>query len=155
MHQRKKFRLCGQKAPIVIPIFHLIEFFYFPFSAFQFCSHKCLAQILNYLNQLQQDCCIFYLLYFNNLTLLYLLYQYLIRLTYFAPYIEPRYSFAVSFSNFNQTFKITFVVGTSHGLVVMGENSCLRGHGFGSRHCILDGHVIFHIDLLIKIVLFV
>ena len=28
----------------------------------------------------------------------------------------------------------------SPGLVVMGDNSCLRGCGFESWHCILDGH---------------
>ena len=32
------------------------------------------------------------------------------------------------------------------GLVVMGDDSCLRGDGFESRHHILDGHDIFHID---------
>ena len=42
---------------------------------------------------------------------------------------------------------------TSPGLVVMGDSSCSRGHGFKSRRHILDGHDIFHIDLLKKIVL--
>ena len=36
----------------------------------------------------------------------------------------------------------------SPGLVVMGGDSCSKGHGFESRHHILDGHDIFHIDLL-------
>ena len=30
----------------------------------------------------------------------------------------------------------------SPGLVVMGDESCSRGHGFKSRRCILDGHFI-------------
>ena len=38
-------------------------------------------------------------------------------------------------------------MGGSPGLVVMGDNSCSRGHGFKSRHCILDEHDIFQIDL--------
>ena len=29
--------------------------------------------------------------------------------------------------------------GGSPGLVVMGDDSCSRGHGFESRYCILDG----------------
>ena len=29
------------------------------------------------------------------------------------------------------------------GIVVMGDDSCLRGRGFESQRCILDGHVIF------------
>ena len=42
------------------------------------------------------------------------------------------------------------VLGRSPGLVVMGDDSCLRGHGFESRHRILDGHffTFFHIYLL-------
>ena len=36
-------------------------------------------------------------------------------------------------------------MGGCHGLVVMGENSCSKGHAFESRHRILDGHDIFHI----------
>ena len=36
--------------------------------------------------------------------------------------------------------------------MVMGDDSCLKGHGFESRRCILDGHLdIFHIDLLQKL----
>ena len=31
-------------------------------------------------------------------------------------------------------------MGGSPGLVVMGDDSCLRGHGFESRRRILDGH---------------
>ena len=38
--------------------------------------------------------------------------------------------------------------GGSPGLVVMGDDSCLRGCGFESRHCILDWHDIFCINLL-------
>ena len=41
-------------------------------------------------------------------------------------------------------------LGGSPGLVVMGDDSCLRGHGFESRHRILNGHDIFYIDLLLK-----
>ena len=33
--------------------------------------------------------------------------------------------------------------------MVMGDDSCLRGCGFESLHCILDGHDIFHIDLFV------
>ena len=36
--------------------------------------------------------------------------------------------------------------GGSPGLVVMGDDSCLRGCGFKSQCCILDGY--FHICLL-------
>ena len=32
----------------------------------------------------------------------------------------------------------------------MEDESCLRGRGFESRRCILDGHDIFHIDVLKK-----
>ena len=28
----------------------------------------------------------------------------------------------------------------SPGLVVVGDNSCLKGRGFEYKHCILDGH---------------
>ena len=31
-------------------------------------------------------------------------------------------------------------MGGSPGLVVMGDDSCSKGHGFESRRCILDGH---------------
>ena len=31
-------------------------------------------------------------------------------------------------------------MGGCPGLVVMGDNSCLRGCGFESQRCILDGH---------------
>ena len=34
----------------------------------------------------------------------------------------------------------------SPGLVVMGDDSCSRGHGFKSQCRILDRHDIFHID---------
>ena len=40
------------------------------------------------------------------------------------------------------------LVGGSPGLVVMGGDSRLKGRGFESWHRILDGHDIFHIDLL-------
>ena len=36
----------------------------------------------------------------------------------------------------------------SPGLVVMGGDSCSEGHGLESRRLILDGHAIYHIDLL-------
>ena len=36
----------------------------------------------------------------------------------------------------------------SPGLVVMGGDSHFKGCGFESRRRILDGHDIFHIDLL-------
>ena len=32
-------------------------------------------------------------------------------------------------------------MGGSPGLVVIGDNSCSKGCGFESRHCILDGHL--------------
>ena len=38
--------------------------------------------------------------------------------------------------------------GGSPGLVVMGGDSHSKGSGFESRRRILDGHDIFHIDLL-------
>ena len=39
--------------------------------------------------------------------------------------------------------------GGNPGLVVMGDQSCTKGRGFESWHCILDGHLdIFHIYLL-------
>ena len=34
--------------------------------------------------------------------------------------------------------------------MIMGEDSYLRVCGFESRHCILDGHDIFHIDCYLK-----
>ena len=50
-------------------------------------------------------------------------------------------------------FKICLVIilleGWSPGVVVMGDDSCSRGCGFGSQHQILDG--LFHIDLLQKL----
>ena len=39
-------------------------------------------------------------------------------------------------------------MGGSPGLVVMGGGSRSKGRGFESRCHILDGHDIFHIDLL-------
>ena len=35
--------------------------------------------------------------------------------------------------------------------MVMGDDSCLRGCGFKSRDCILDGVDIFQMDLLQKL----
>ena len=49
------------------------------------------------------------------------------------------------------TLKKWFSVGGSPGLVVKGDESCSRGHGFESWHCILDGHDIFHVGLLWKL----
>ena len=44
----------------------------------------------------------------------------------------------------------------SHGLVVMGDNSCSKGPGFKSRRCILDGHLDIFSHLFVeKIVMFV
>ena len=41
------------------------------------------------------------------------------------------------------------ILGGSPGLVVMGDDSCSKGHGFESQRRILDGHLeFFHIDLL-------
>ena len=39
-------------------------------------------------------------------------------------------------------------MGGSPGLVVMGGDSRSKGRGFESSRQILDGHDIFHIDLL-------
>ena len=36
--------------------------------------------------------------------------------------------------------KLSNFMGGSRGLVVTGEDSCSKGHGFKSWHCILDGH---------------
>jgi len=34
----------------------------------------------------------------------------------------------------------------------MGDDSCSKGRGFESQHCILDGHLdILHIDLMYKL----
>ena len=41
-------------------------------------------------------------------------------------------------------------LGGCPGLVVMGDNSWSRGRGFESRHCILDGIEIFHIDVCLQ-----
>ena len=40
------------------------------------------------------------------------------------------------------------IMGGSPGLVVMGEDSRSEGRGFKSWRHILDGHDIFHINLL-------
>ena len=44
-------------------------------------------------------------------------------------------------------YKEKLMLGWPPGIVVMGEDSRSKGHGFESRHHILDGHDIFHIDL--------
>ena len=48
----------------------------------------------------------------------------------------------------NSTDKNYVGLGGSPGLVVMGGDSRPKGRGFESRRRILDGHDIFHIDLL-------
>ena len=35
--------------------------------------------------------------------------------------------------------------------MVMGDNSCSRGCGFKSRHCILDGDDFLHFDVVLKL----
>ena len=47
-----------------------------------------------------------------------------------------------------QAYIINALQGGSPGLVVMGGGSCSKGRGFKSWHRILDGHDIFHVDLL-------
>ena len=49
-------------------------------------------------------------------------------------------------------FKHCNCQGGSPGLVIMGDNSCLKGHGFKSQRHILDGH--FSHWFVVKIVLF-
>ena len=39
--------------------------------------------------------------------------------------------------------------------MVMGRDSCSEGHGFESRHCILDGHNIFSHKFVVRVVMFV
>ena len=41
--------------------------------------------------------------------------------------------------------KTFLIMGRSPGLVVMGGDSCSKGHGFKSRHCKLDGHFFTYI----------
>ena len=41
------------------------------------------------------------------------------------------------------SLQINYISGRSPGLVVMGDDSSLRGRGFKSRRRILDGHHIF------------
>ena len=60
--------------------------------------------------------------------------------------LNPEFTIWVCFCP--QKNLLSMGVGGSPGLVVMGDNSCLRGRGFDSWCCILDGHDIFHIDLL-------
>ena len=43
----------------------------------------------------------------------------------------------------SNTVKTSFVQGRIPGLVVMGDDSCSRGHGFKTQHHILDGNDIF------------
>ena len=56
----------------------------------------------------------------------------------------------------NTTYKLikgdlrTDAKGRIPGLVVMGDNSCLKGCGFESQHHILDEHDIFCIDFCKK-----
>ena len=50
--------------------------------------------------------------------------------------------------SFSPTTKLIIGLGGSPGLVVMGGDSHSKGHGFESWRQILDGHDIFHIDLL-------
>ena len=42
----------------------------------------------------------------------------------------------------SRDFKVTFYMGRSPGLVVMGGDSCFEGRGFESLHRILDGHFV-------------
>ena len=42
----------------------------------------------------------------------------------------------------NASLKNLIRVQVSPGLVVMGGDSCFKGHGFESRHRILDGHLL-------------
>ena len=35
--------------------------------------------------------------------------------------------------------------------MVMGDDSCSRGHGFESLHCILDGHDVFSHLFVVKL----
>ena len=49
--------------------------------------------------------------------------------------------------------KSMYSQGGSPGLVVMGRDSRSEGHGFESRHRILDGH--FSHIIVVKIVMFV
>ena len=46
-------------------------------------------------------------------------------------------------------------LGGSPGLVVMGGDSCSKGHGFKSWQCILDGNNIFTHIFVVRIVMFV
>ena len=62
---------------------------------------------------------------------------------------RPASSFRTSYSS--STF--TNIQGRSPGLVVMGGDSCTKGHGFESQHRILDGHISYL--FVVKIVLFV
>ena len=56
----------------------------------------------------------------------------------------------VTFANaqISATNTLVHSKGGSSGLVVMGGGSHSKGCGFESRRRILDGHYIFHIDLL-------
>ena len=51
---------------------------------------------------------------------------------------------ATALPNFSLLWAVIFVrqrLRGSPGLVVMGDDLYLKGHGFESRHCILDGHL--------------
>ena len=58
-------------------------------------------------------------------------------------YLDITSSFYVQFQFLKLQNKQFSVLGGSPGLVVMGGGSRSEGHGFESRHCILDGNDIF------------
>ena len=51
--------------------------------------------------------------------------------------------FNIQFKSFQTVVKPKASMGGSPGLEVMGDGSCLRGHGFESQRTILHGHDIF------------
>ena len=51
-------------------------------------------------------------------------------------------------SSFGPKINMAAAWGGSPGLVVMGGDLHSKGRGFESRRRVLDGHDIFHIDLL-------
>ena len=58
--------------------------------------------------------------------------------------LKPKYlsKVGLQFDGWIQPYKSR---GESPGLVVMGGDSCSKGHEFESRHCILDGHFFTYI----------
>ena len=42
-------------------------------------------------------------------------------------------------------YQVTNFIGREPGVVVMGRDSCSKGHGFNSQHRILDGHFFTYI----------